>query len=139
MSKLVSASVRAAISRRLPPSMSMAAAVATREMHDQGGDGRIGPRAVLTEPAAEPLERPLGVSRDRLIGQPVLEVLRQLAHRVITLGQAPGPSPSGRSLRVAPVSCGRAPAAAGNPPSMTFSMTSEIFLPGKATLPVSSS
>ena len=44
---------------------------------DQGGGGGVGPGSMLAKPAAQPLEPPLGVSRHRLVGQPVLEVLRQ--------------------------------------------------------------
>ena len=84
MSKLFSASLRAAVLARLPPSMSVAAAVATKEIADQSGSGRIRQGAVLTEPAAEPLERPLGVSRHGLVGQPVLEVLRQVVYPLVT-------------------------------------------------------
>ena len=45
---------------------------------------------MLAEPAAEPLEPALGIGDDRLVGQPVLEVAGQLAHRVVAVGGLQG-------------------------------------------------
>ena len=54
---------------------------------DQGSGGRICERSVLAEPAAKAFEPALGISRHRLVGQPVLKVLGQVVHRVITRGR----------------------------------------------------
>ena len=52
---------------------------------DQRGDGRKGPGSVLTEPAPEPLEPLLGVRLDRLVGQPVLDVVGQGPGRAVAI------------------------------------------------------
>ena len=94
---------------------------------------------MLAKPAAKPLEPLFGVRRHRLVGQPVLEILRQRAHRGDSVRRAVRPTPSNKWPPAAGASSGRASAAARSRPSRTFSMISGTFLPRKGTCPVNNS
>ena len=91
-----------------------------------------------SDPPRESGEPPLGVSRDRLVCQPVLEVLRQRANRVVSRGASLAMAfkqiaSSGAGIERSTARGG------GKSAASTFLITSEICSLQKASWPVRSS
>ena len=105
--------------------------------HKRSGTGER-PRPVLPEPARHFFDPALGVSRRRLVGQPVLEVLRQRANRAV-----PGVRLIRHCLQADRLERRRDRAVTarggGKSPAITLAITSDSFFSWNGAFPVISS
>ena len=119
----------------------------SRLVHQQGGADRdeghhqecrrpgLGPGAVMTGPPGEPPTPPLRVGRDRFIGEPMLDVLGQVARRGI-----PVLGPEGHRLQADRLQAGATPfvirRGGGKSPRCTFCKTTWVSRSSNAARPV---